>query len=151
MSRHAWLDVSSARLSRSPDPARDSIMRCIRTSVIPSSSRISIAVLPLRSASSSPWMNRDSAPAASSPQACAKSRPVMPATRAKSSSPLPVFTAFCSSTISLLADVEPAWDSMPRELMAADRPMISASLMPTMSALAAMPWAIFRIFCSVVA
>ena len=150
-SRKASFASRMALAIRSPDPARERIMRCIRVSVIPSSLRITPAEAPLRSTSFSPVTKVARAPAASSPQACANCCALMPATLANCSRPSPVSTAVFSLLISFDMLVEPAAVSIPREVTAADRPIMSASLMPARDPAAAMPWPISTIFCSVVA
>ena len=79
---------------RSPSAeARPRMALVCRTLVMPSSSRITMALLPLRDVSFRPLMKEANAPAASVPQAFLNSEALMPATCAKPSRPSPVSTA----------------------------------------------------------
>ena len=135
----ALLAVRMALLIRSPDPARDRTIRCILASLMPRSFRMTEADAPFLSTSFRPVMKDARAFAASFPHACENWSALIPATLANSASPSPVSTAIFSSLMSLDMLVEPAAVSIPREVTAAARPIISASLIPASDPDAAMP------------
>ena len=144
----AWLIVFD---SRSPADARPRMAFVCRTFLIPSSSRMTTALLPLRSVSFSPWMNLFIVPTASSPQDCLNCSALIPATEANSSSLFPVSVALYRVVIRVDMDVDPEAASIPREPTAAAMARMSRSLMPACEAAAAMPWDISTTLEAVVA